>query len=343
MSVSTPTFPAQTTNSSAVTGVEDAYDQYVRIRVGELEFAIGTESLSGVFQVSNQNRLTGNGTVLTANGEYPLCDLAKILQENLGVEVDGTSAQALVALERDGQMGMVLADSVSRPIRIGYEHVHPMPGFCFQRRRESKLLRSVVNFNPELEDSAASLRFVIDSDAILGAAASKKSRPNLLPQQAVYAMMSGGNEMLKRSNQLLDFIPVDIDPSAVEHKFCLPLSAVAEVITPPATLNTLGANEVFQGYALWRTVPVPVVRLGKVFGFASSEQQAGGQRLIVVRGTKNRFVGIYARPQIHTMTVPESAPGDSKLLTGRPFLGCFSTELGELVVPDIDRVLSNDF
>ena len=67
MSVSSPTSSTLTTNV-AVTGTarETTGDQYVRIRVGESELAIGTETLAGVFQVSNQNRLTGNGTVLTA-------------------------------------------------------------------------------------------------------------------------------------------------------------------------------------------------------------------------------------------------------------------------------------
>ena len=343
MSVSSPTSSTLTTNV-AVTGTarETTGDQYVRIRVGESELAIGTETLAGVFQVSNQNRLTGNGTVLTAKGEFPLVDLSKVLKEKLGIQVSGTEAQALVALENEGQMRMLLADSVSRPIKTKPEHVYPMPRFCFQRRRESELLRSVINFDPSLQDPGESLRFAIDPDVVFGKPASSDSRANVLPQQAIHAI-TAGNQAAGRSSQLLAFIPEDIEASAVEHVFCLPLSAVAEVVTMPPSLNTFGANEVFEGFALWRTVPVPIVRLGKVFGFDSSEETSVGRRLIIARATGNRFVGIYTKPQMQTMKVPSSAPGNSRPFVGRPFLGCFSTEHGELVVPDIDRILSNNF
>ena len=46
---------------------------------------------------------------------------------------------------------------------------------------------------------------------------------------------------------------------------------------------------------------------------------------------------------MQTIKVPASLPGGENTLAGRPHLGNFLTELGELVVPDIDRILDNDF
>ena len=343
MSVSTPTFQSQSTDAAS-TGVFN--DQFVRVRVGELELAMNTECLSGIFQVSNQNRLTGNNTVLTSKGEYPVCDLKQLLEEKLGVVIGQTKPTALVAIESDGQMQMVLCDSVSRPIKTPFEHIHPMPRIGF--KGGENLLDSVINLEPEAADPADSIRFSFDPQSLFGTVTNKKpSRANVLPKEAVMAMTAsnfgGGNQASHRSRQLLAFIPEDIAASEVEHIFCLPLTAIAEVITVQPDLYTVGANENFDGFALWRKVPVPIVRLGNVFGFSSDDEQHLSRRLVIARATGNRFVGVYAKPQMQTMKVPESVAGNSESFKGRPHLGCFRTELGDLVVPDLNRILNNDF
>ena len=125
--------------------------------------------------------------------------------------------------------------------------------------------------------------------------------------------------------------------------FCLPLTAVAEVITKQRNLNAAITSEVFDGFVLWRKVPVPIVRLGKIFGFGSDDTVKESRRLVIARATGNRFIGFYAQPQMQTMKVPQAIPGGGNSLAGRPHRGCFRTELGELVVPDMNRILDNDF
>ena len=344
MSVSSPTFQSQSTTTAASTGISD--NQCVRVRVGEMELAMNTESLSGIFQVSNQYRLTGNNTVLSAKGEFPVCDLKQLLQEKLGVAIGQTNPTALVSIETEGQMRMILCDSVSRPIKTTPEHIHPMPRICF--KGDENLLDSVVNLDAEADDPVESIRFSFDPQSLFGKVTKEKpTRANVLPKEAIMAMTAsnfgGGKQASHRSNQLLAFIPEDIAAGEVEHIFCLPLTAIAEVITVQPNLYTVGANENFEGFALWRKVPVPIIRLGNVFGFSSDEEQHLSRRLVIARATGNRFVGVYAKPQMQTMRVPESVAGNSEPFKGRPHLGCFRTELGDLVVPDLNRILNNDF
>lgn len=329
---------------------ETKNNQYVRVRVGEVELVMSTKYLSGVFQASRQNRLTENNTVLTPKGEFPVVSLDKVLQKQLKLEFNEFEGKALIAVETDGQISMVRADSVSRPAIIKPEHVHPMP-FVAHGSDDVRLIRTIVNIEPSSDNSNDCIRMQFDPRVALGQKipAEPKDKPNPLPKEAASAIaatvaatsrQAGGS---RNSGQLLAFIPEDVSRSEVEHVFCLPLTAIAEVITTQQNLNKTISSDVFDGFVLWRKVPVPIVRLGKVFGFGSETTVEDSRRLVIARATGNRFLGFYAQPQMQTMKVPESIPGTANALTGRPHRGCFRTELGELVVPDMDRILDNDF
>lgn len=62
-------------------------DQFVRVRVGQLELTMDASHLAGVHQVSRQNRLTTNNTVLTQNGELPLVRLSNVLSQSLNTSI----------------------------------------------------------------------------------------------------------------------------------------------------------------------------------------------------------------------------------------------------------------
>jgi len=348
MQTSSTTFSEIKTDGLAV-GSSD--DQYVRVRVGGLEFVMSTEHLSGVHQVSRQNRLTERGTVLTKEGEYPVVQLGQILSEKLNRKIEYAAGRALISVDFGGKTSMLLTDSVSRPSKIRPEHVHPIAQIALNKGDE--LIRSVVNVDPSSDNPNDCVRLCFDPRVAVGHSVPMvvDNKPNLLPKEAasaiavaVAASKKSDATGAKRSNQLLAFIPEDIATGEVEHVFCLPLTAIAEVITTQPNLNDNASNEVFDGFVLWRKVPVPIVRLGKIFGFKSDENVvATSRRLVVARAPGNRFIGFYAKAQMQTMKVPESVGGKSGAFTGRPHLGCFRTELGEVVVPDIDRILNGDF
>lgn len=348
MSIQTPTL---TESFFADHVSESKVDQFVRVRVGEVELVMDTKHLSGVFQVSRQHRLTDSGTVLTPKGEFPVVSLCDVLKQKLNLKFDAFEGKALIAVEFNGQRSMVRADSVSRPTAIKPEHVHPMPQIA-HGLDDVGLIRSVINIEPSESDPTQCIRMQFDPRVALGhdVPCETADKPNPLPREASSAIAAAvaatsrrGKNASNQSGQLIAFIPEDIARSEVEHVFCLPLTAVAEVITTQRHLNSTISSEIFDGFVLWRKVPVPIIRLGKVFGFGSDSHVEDGRRLVIARATGNRFVGFYAQPQMQTMKVPTSVPGGEDSLVGRPHRGCFRTELGELVVPDMDRILNNDF
>lgn len=348
MSTQTPLINASTQPEKVA---ESRTDQFVRVRVGELELVMSTEHLSGVFQVSRQHRLTENNTILTLKGEFPVVSMNDVLQRSLNLKQESFEGKALIAVETDGQISMVRADSVSRPAVIKPEHVHPMPRVA-NGIDKARLVRSIVNMDPASDNPNDSIRMQFDPRVALGHSvpAETGGQPNPLPKEAASAIAAAAAATARqsakgarKSGQLLAFIPEDVSRSEVEHVFCLPLTAIAEVITKQRNLNAAVSSEVFDGFVLWRKVPVPIVRLGKIFGFGSDNAIEDSRRLVIARATGNRFLGFYAQPQMQTMKVPEAIPGGENTLVGRPHRGCFRTELGELVVPDMDRILDNNF
>ena len=350
MSTTTPT---KTDNFAQESLRNNVANQFVRVRVGGLELVMNTDVLSGVFQLTRQHVLTDHNTVITAKGEFPVVSLADLVSEKLSVTFDEEPrANALIAVEREGGISMICADSVSRPTIIKPAHIHPMPGIA-RSHDDINLIRSMANIDPTSTDPDDCIRLVFDPLVALGHRVPEESadKPNLLPKAASSAI-AAASATSKRSaanggrktSQLLAFIPSDVSRQDVEHVFCLPLTAIAEVITTHQQVQSTAASKYFDGFVLWRQVPVPIVRLGKIFGLGSDEDSSdNNRRLVIARATGNRFVAFYTQPQIQTMKVPVALPGTATAMEGRPHLGCFRTDFGEMVVPDMNRILSGEF
>jgi len=347
-----PTPPTITDNFIPEALPTNAHAQFVRVRVAGLELLMNTDKLSGVFQLSRQHRLTENNTVITAKGEFPVISLAEVVSNRLQVSFkEEFEGKALIAVEHDGNISMIRADSVSRPATIKPEHIHPMPRVA-HNHASSRLIRCMANISPTSENPNECIRMVFDPLVALGHDVPEKSanEPNLLPKSASSAIAAAAATSKRatanggtKTGQLLAFVPEDLAQSDVEYVFCLPLTAIAEVITTQQRLNSLSATDVFDGFVLWRQVPVPIVRLGKIFGFGSDQPTESSRRLVIARSTGNRFVGFYTKPQMQTMKVPTALPGKVAGLDGKPHRGCFRTEFGEMVVPDMNRILNRNF
>ncbi len=351
MSTTTPTTTTEIFTQESL--ANNVANQFVRVRVGGLELVMKTDVLSGVFQLSRQHILTDHNTVITAKGEFPVVSLAELVSQKLSSTFEEEPrANALIAIEHEGNISMICADSVSRPTTIKPAHVHPMPGIAHSQD-DINLIRSMANIDPSSSNPNECIRLVFDPMVALGHSVPGASadKPNPLPKAASNAIAAAtatskraAANGARKTGQLLAFIPADVSRRDVEHIFCLPLTAIAEVITTHQQVNTIAASEYFHGFVLWRQVPVPIVSLGKVFGFGSDEDTSdSNRRLVIARTTGNRFVGFYTQPQIQTMKVPGALPGKASALEGRPHLGCFRTEFAEMVVPDMNRILSGDF
>ncbi len=82
----------------------------------------------------------------------------------------------------------------------------------------------------------------------------------------------------RKTGHLLAFVPEDVSRREVEQVFCLTLTAIAEFITTQKTSNSIVTTDVFDGFVLWRQVPVPIVRLGTVFDFGSEQEPTDSSR-----------------------------------------------------------------
>ena len=341
MSTQVPTISNNPQGSASSTGV----DQFLRVRVGDLEFVVNTDYVAGVYKISSAYILTDRGTIMTPDGEYASLLLGDVVKQHFHMDPKVGDSLALVAVKRGNDTIMLRADSVSSPLRIKSVHSHPMPSIALGNQG-TPLTRSVVNIEPSLDIASNCVCMELDPRVAVGATIPTEpaNRPNPLPKEATSALSGNASKAgHRKAGQLLAFVPEDVSRLEVEQVFCLPLTAIAEVITTQQDINTSLSTDVCDGFVLWRKVPVPVVQLGKIFGFESETTEADSRRLVIARATRNRFIGFYAQPQMQTIKVPASLPGGENTLAGRPHLGNFLTELGELVVPDIDRILDNDF
>lgn len=341
MSTQVPTISNKPQAPASPTGV----DQFLRVRVGDLEFVVNTDYVAGVYKISSAYILTDRNTILTPDGEFPAILLGDVVKEHFKMDPNVGDSLALVAVKHGDQTSMLRADSVSSPLRIKSVHIHPMPSVAIGNSG-TPLTRSVVNIDPSLDIASNCVCMELDPRVAVGETipTAPANRPNPLPKEATSALSgSAAKSSHRKSGQLLAFVPEDVSRLEVEQVFCLPLTAIAEVITTQQDINSSLSTDVCDGFVLWRKVPVPVVQLGKIFGFAAEATESDSRRLVIARATGNRFVGFYAQPQMQTLKVPASLPGSENTLSGRPHLGCFLTELGELVVPDMNRILDNDF
>lgn len=333
----------------------------VSVMVGGRELIMETDRLAGVYQLSRQQMENAGETVVTPKGEFPVVSLLERIRSTLGMrDATDDDSRALIAIEHNGSISMLKVGSVSRPFDIATDLIHPIPQIAKPTHDEG-MIPSIANVKPDSDDSSEALRLVFDPLAVLGLqpiASKSKSNQNGRTGTAAVGATRNRSAGSNRSNavsgrrgkgQLLAFVPDDISRSDIEHVFCLPLAAIAEVVSTQAVLNTTLNSAVIDGYILWRKLPVPIVKLGAVFGIESDGAIDGGtenesdRRLVITRASGNRLVGFHTKLQMQTMKVPASAPRKLESMVGRPCLGSFKTDFADMVVPDLNRILNNDF
>ncbi len=332
-------------------------NNFVSVKTGGYELIMNTHHLSGVHQLSRRQAEASVDQLKSGSGDVSLVSLADVIEQRLGLPTQQDELErALIAVEYEGKKYTLRAASVSRPIEVEAEHRHSIPQIAHPRDTEG-LLTGIANVNPASADPNEALRMIFDPKVALGlgsstsdstqssanvSIASSATAPRPKTNAAVHPASQGRKGA---AGQLLAFVPEDVSRRDIEHVFCLPLVAVAEVISNRQNLNQTITSDVFDGFILWRSVPVPVVRLGAIFGIASDQDQetatASGRRLVIVRASNNRFLGFYTKPQMQSMKIPTSTPGHIKSMEGRPCLGTFKTEFAAMVVPDMNRILDN--
>jgi chemotaxis signal transduction protein len=323
----------------------------VTVDAGGHELVMETKHLAGVFQLSREQSEAASDSVVTPSGEFPVVSLVDSLQKHLGFEPkNGSLGRALIAIEHDGSVSMLKVNSVSRPIEINPANVHPIPKFA-NRADDVGLVSSILNLKPDSDDPNGALKLIFDPMVAIGREVNptesyEPSRANHTSDRPAQPSEASTSKPGRGHGQLLAFVPDDISQKDAEHVFALPLAAIVEVLSTRLEVNSTLSSPFFDGYVLWRNIPVPIVSMGAVFGVASSENDQtkdSGRRLVISRASNHRLIGFYTKSQMQTMKVPVSAPIKVDAMKGRPCLGVFRTDFADMVVPDMDRILDNGF
>ncbi len=305
-------------------------------------FALRTDNLSGVHQLSRQQLADGVDQLETAEGVFPIVSLADLLSDRLNISMEADPEdRALLAVHVGDQMLALRVGDVSRAIMADYSSFYPLPKVAHPSD-QSGIFDCIAVINPEADHPKDVMRLVFDPAVALGIKQADSTAKHLSQvaqrtAQNVPRRDGGG------ANQLLAFMPEDTsqDPTFL---FVLPLSMVAEVTTAHEIMPIGMSSELLEGYIFWRKQPVPVIRLGHSFGLSGNmlggpSDTKDGRRLVVARTSGNRLVAFYAQSQMQTLRIANAETADTTHLQGCPYAGAFKTEMGILVVPDLEQVL----
>lgn len=337
-----PSFGSASLGTSEATGV-----QLLMCQCSGQGFAIRTDYLAGVYQQTQKQIEQGVEVLQTPQGDFPIVSLAELLsmQLNISLPVDPED-RSLLAIRVGDEMVALRTGTVSRPLMMPQSAFNRLPRIAHPTD-ERNIFSSVAIIDQEATSAVDALRLVFDPATALGlqtqdtdevapVAAAKASSP--IQPNAVGAAGNAGH--------LLIFMPEDsVDMG--DFIFALPLATVAEVATSHDVLPVCTASDVLEGYVFWRGRAVPVVRLGRSFGMADQEAPVtdddsvhAARRLVVTHTVSGHPVAFYAHTSMQSVRIPvaESVTPDS--LENRPVLGAFQTELGTVVVPDLDAILT---
>lgn len=343
-----PAFPA-----TSQPRVAAAQDQVVTCVTGGYRFALPTTNLSGVYQVTRQQMGKDMDVLTTPEGELPVASLSTLLSLHLGLDLVPTDQErALVAIRSGRQVATIRVGQVSRPIDVASQHWHRLPEVAHPLDKR-KLFSHIVNIAPQSDDPNEALALVVDPIAALqfdaetpkaspvsrGANSNGENESEIFPD----GVLSPTLPQRRGSGQLLAFVPEDVPRQQLNFVFCLPLAAVAEVVTAHAEMHSPLAHDEFAGYILWRKMPVPIINLGKAFGMSDfgddQRQRQRARRLVIARTSGHRYVGFYTQTQMHSMKIPTASATRFDELSGSPHLGAFKTDFGVMVIPDLNRLL----
>ena len=311
---------------------------------GGFEFALPTELIAGVYQIPREQLADDLEIVDTPEGKMSVISAAKLLSDQLGFDLrPSTSERDLVAIHADGTTVALRVEDIARPVTLPASDWHALPEVA---RPNDKLgvISAIAITNPKTNDANEALSLVMNPLIALGIETdADKSAPAVTPRR-----VAGSIEPQRRgSGQLLAFVPANVPRQDISFVFCLPLAAVAEVVNALEMFDSPLNNETFNGFVLWRNLPVPVVNLGACFGLEKIEgekrNRSRSRRLVIARVSGHRYVAFYAQTQMHSMSTPAATPVEFPSVEGGPMLGSFKTEFGSMVIPDLDRILSAEF
>jgi len=339
------TLTSNTTTSAEVAVPKNSLKQVSICSSGGFEFSISTEFLAGVYQIPRAQLADDLEIVDTPEGKMPVVSAAKLFSDELGFDLQSYSGERdLIAIHADGNTVALRVENISRPVTLGENGWNALPPIARPNNKQG-IISGVATVKPEADHPNDALSLVVDPLVALGIeteqpAAAKPTPPAKRVSNAIEPQRRG-------SGQLLAFVPENVPRQDLNFVFCLPLAAVAEVVTELEVFDSPLNTEVFNGFVLWRKLPIPVVNFGACFGLdktgAEKRERNRGRRLVVARASGHKYIAFYTQTQMHSMNTPTSTPVQFPSVEGGPMLGSFKTEFGSMVIPDLDRILQGDF
>ena len=311
---------------------------------GGFKFSLTTEFLAGVYQVPREQLADDLEIVDTPEGKMPVISAAKLFSDELGFDLKPSSTERdLVAIRAGGTTVALRVENISRPVTLGANGWHTIPPVTNPKDKQG-IISAIATINPEADHPNDALSLVMDPLIALGVETEQAaSTPTASPKRVPDAI----EPQRRGSGQLLAFVPENVPRQELNFVFCLPLAAVAEVVTEQEVFDSPLNTEIFNGFVLWRKIPIPVVNLGACFGLEKTKgekrERNRSRRLVIARASGHKYVAFYTQTQMHSMNTPTSTPVEFPSIEGGPMLGSFKTEFGSMVIPDLDRILDGDF
>ena len=338
------TLTSNTTTSAEVALPQKGQNQVSICISGGFEFSLPTEFLAGVYQVSREQMADDLEIVDTPEGKMPVISAAKLFSDELGFDLKPSSSERdLVAIRAGGTTVALRVDNISRPVTLAQNGWHGLPAVARPNDKQG-IISGIATINPAAANPNEALSLVMDPLIALGIETEKAdSTPTVPPKRVADAI----EPQRRGSGQLLAFVPENVPRKDLGFVFSLPLAAVAEVVTEQLVFHSPLNTNVFQGFVLWRKLPVPVVNLGTCFGLENTgsekRERNRGRRLVIARASGHRYIAFYTQTQMHSMNTPTSTPVEFPTVKGGPMLGSFKTEFGSMVIPDLDKILDCKF
>ena len=333
-----------TTTSAEVALPQKGLKQVSICVSGGFQFSLPTEFLAGVYQVSRDQMGDDLEVVDTPEGKMPVISAVKLFADQLGFDLKPSDSERdLVAIRSEGMTVALRLDDISRPVTLAENGWHKLPPVANPNDKQG-IISAIATIDPDAENPNKALSLVMNPLIALGIESDQAvSTPSQTPKRVANAI----EPQRRGSGQLLAFVPENVPRQDLNFVFCLPLAAVAEVVTNHELFDSPLNTDVFKGFILWRNLPIPVVNLGVCFGLENSEGDRRGRnrtrRLVIARASGHRYVAFFTQTQMHSMNTPTSTPVKFPSVEGGPMLGSFKTEFGSMVIPDLDRILSGDF
>ncbi len=338
------TLTSNATTSAQVAVPHQGQKQVSTCVSGGFSFSLPTEYLAGVYQIPREQMSDDLEIVDTPEGKMPVVSAAKLFADELGFELQASGNERdLIAIRAGGTTVALKVDDISRPVTLAENGWHSLPRVARPNDKRG-IIPAIAMVNPGADAPNDALSLVMNPLTALGIESHQAAESTITPLQTAKEPLL---PQRRGSGQLLAFVPEDVPRQDLNFVFCLPLAAVAEVVTASDVFRSPLSTEVFDGFMIWRNLPIPVVNLGACFGLnearAEKRDRNRGRRLVIARASGHNYIAFYTQTQMHSMKTPTSSPVDFPSLTDKPLLGSFKTEFGSMVIPDLDRILNCDF